>query len=323
MSESTETENANFELFESIYIPINDIENTITYPGPITICKSLVPMIKDLSGSAYSKYLEEKTSDFSCEFNGTRLRCHYMPTTSGPYLIFRKMPNRIMSLAECGFSQDAIKHLTGPRLSSGGIVVISGMPGNGKSTTCSSLISERLKAHSGLCVTIEDPAELPLQGRHGNGFCLQRNIGYEESFSAAMKDSMRAYPAQVNNIMLIGEVRDGETAALALNSAVDGRLIIISIHAGSVVQAIHRLISQAREVISEDLARSLLSSGLRAIIHQNIRKGKMEYTSLFDTINTCSQIRNKNVPLESLNGEIEAQSIRAKLGKQLDLRGAE
>jgi twitching motility protein PilT len=306
--------------FDSIFIPLSNPDLSVIYPGPLSPSISLSEDITQLTQQGCQMHKEKNSSDFLFIYNNIRLRCHYMPTVNGPYLILRKMQSELINLKECGFDDKTIEQLTSKRLSSGGIVVISGMPGNGKSTTSAALISERLKIHSGLCVTIEDPAEMPLQQMHGQGLCLQRNISAGESFSEAMRDSMRAYPAKVNNIMLIGEVRDGETASLALNSAVDGRLIIITTHAGNIAQTIHRIVSQASEVMSEDLARSLLASGLKTIIHQKIMTGKLYYSTLFDTTNACAIIRNKTVPIESINGEIEAQRIRTQKGMPLDLR---
>jgi twitching motility protein PilT len=307
-------------LFDSIIINTENAKNTIFYPGPITMSDEYSDFVGALIKISTEKFKLLKSPDFSLEFGGIRYRCNIMPTVDGCFAILRKMPKTIKLLSECGFDPDVIDILSGSRLSQGGIVIISGMPGNGKSTTCSAIISERLKKFSGLCVTIEDPIEMPLHGAHNLGVCLQRSIKPNESLTDAVRDSMRAYPAKIDNMMLIGEVRDSETAALALRSAVDGRLIIISVHAGSVVQAIQRLLSSVSEKMPETSARNLLASGLRVIIHQKIVNDRMTYTSLFDTVNAASQIRNTEIPLESLSSEIEMQRIRIKTGKKIDLR---
>ncbi len=307
-------------LFDSVIINTGDAKKTTFYPGPVAMSDEYNDFVGELIKLSTEKFELLKNPDFSLEIEGIRYRCNMMPTVDGCFAILRKMPKTIKHLSECGFDPHVVDILSGSRLSQGGIVIISGMPGNGKSTTCSAIISERLRKYSGLCVTIEDPIEMPLHGLHGLGMCLQRSINPNESFTEAVRDSMRAYPAKTDNMMLIGEVRDSETAALALRSAVDGRLIIISVHAGSVVQAIQRLLSSVSETMPEASARNLLASGLRVIINQKIINDKMTYSCLFDTVNAASQIRNAEIPLESLSSEIEMQKIRIKTGKKIDLR---
>ncbi|PJF38438.1 MAG: type II secretion system protein E, partial [Phototrophicales bacterium] len=151
------------------------------------------------------------------------------------------------------------------------------MPGNGKSTTCASLISERLRRHAGICVTVEDPPEMPLHGRHGKGLCLQREVGINSTFEACVIETLRAYPTQVNSILMIGEVREPSTASLALNASIDGRLVIVTLHASSIVHSIQRICTIASENMAERAARELLSSGLRLCIHQKITNGALSY----------------------------------------------
>lgn len=290
--------------FSDLFLPAESPESGHMYPGPQVIPPSMHQFVNVLAKKAAAS---DKV-DFAVNEGGVFFRGHKMPTVKGILYIFRRMPKEVWSLDMCGLPRNLTDYMLSDRLNKGGLIIIAGMPGNGKSTTCSAMIVGRLKEQGGLCITVEDPPEMPLQGQHGNGLCFQREVDSGEQFHIAVRDAMRGYPTKVNTMMLIGEVRDAETASLALRSSVDGRLVFITLHAGNAIQAVQRVISLTSGVMEQEEARDLLASGIRLVVHQNITNGKLIASSLIDTDSMAAIIRNKDIKIEALQNEIDQQS---------------
>ena len=303
------------------YIPGDNPRGGVYYPGRDVLTPEMQPLIINLVEQAKKKRL----SDCTVSHQGRSFRCHHMPTAQGDYYIFRRMPNEILTLKDLGLPAIITNQLLSQRLLKGGLIIVSGLPGNGKSTTLGSIIVGRLTKFGGICITVEDPVEMPLQGNHGNGLCLQRSVTGEEAFSAAIRDALRAYPAKTAAMMMIGEVRDSETAALALRSAVDGRLVMVTMHAGNIAQSIHRLCSLAARVVSLGEVRELLASSFRFALHQNLvpgidGKNTLRASVLMDTISVVGTIRQPNVSLDNLKNDIVQQQNLLKSNSPIDLR---
>lgn len=303
------------------YIPGDNPRSGVFYPGRDVLLPEMHPLIINLVEQAKKKRL----SDCTVSHQGRSFRCHHMPTAQGDYFIFRRMPNEILTLKDLGLQSMITNQLLSQRLLKGGLIIVSGLPGNGKSTTLGSIIVGRLTKFGGICITVEDPVEMPLQGNHGAGLCLQRSVTGEEAFSAAIRDALRAYPAKTAAMMMIGEVRDSETAALALRSAVDGRLVMVTMHAGNIVQSIHRLCSLAARVVSLDEVRELLASSFRFALHQNLipgmdGKNELKASVLMDTISVVGTIRQRNVSLDNLKNDIVQQQALLKSNTPIELR---
>lgn len=302
-----------------VYIPVNKPDDAFTYPGPHPV--------KSEEGQAFIKLIlseanERGGTNFSLKAGENRFRVSRIPSITGDLLIFRKMPAEAWTLTQCGIKTPLRKLIMDERLNKGGLIVVSGMPGNGKSTTCSAIITERLKAFSGVCNTIEDPVEMPLHGFHGDGFCLQRELDHNETTHSALLDTLRAYPSKVNALMMIGEVRDAATASLALQSAVDGRLVIITLHASGVVETIRRIVSLSCGPggTNHAQARELLSESLRLIIHQRIINETLRTSFLVDTQSVSSIIGNPEADFGGLKNDLTVQKGKANRGELIEPR---
>jgi twitching motility protein PilT len=302
--------------FSDLFLPEENPMLGHIFPGP----KSVPEEMRGFVTALIEKAKQSKKVDFSVDVDNVFFRCSRMPTITGNLYIFRRMPSEVWPLSKCGLPKHVVDFSLSERLCKGGLIVVSGMPGNGKSTTCASMIIERLKEFGGLCITVEDPPEMPMQGQHGNGLCFQREVNGGEDFHVAVRDAMRGYPSRVNTMMLIGEVRDAQTASLALRSAVDGRLVFITTHAGNVIQATQRIISLASGAMSTEEARELLASGIRMIIHQKIENGRLDVSSIIDTQGVVGVIRSKTTQLESLNNELIQQKNLIKVKGRIDTR---
>lgn len=293
-----------------IYIPASDSRRAFSFPDKKPIPEAMAPFVEGLLNVCQS--VPRKV--FSVTHEGAKFRVQKNDTFEGPLYCLRRMANSVRSLPECGLNPRLQEIMMADRLCRGGLVVVSGSPGNGKSTTCAAMIRQRLQKFGGICFTVEDPVELPLQGDHGPGFCMQHQVDNLESFPEAMRDALRSYPTQVENMMmLVGEVRDAETAALVLQAAVDGRLVLTTLHAASVVDATYRMLSLAAKILGSDEARNLMSASLRLMIHQRLkrREGLVEPLPqceiLFDTHQVASKIRTRGTQLTLLEDDIRFQ----------------
>lgn len=202
------------------------------------------------------------------------------------------------------------------RLNSGGLVIISGETGQGKSTTCAALIRARLERYSSFCLTLENPPELPLHGLHGErGICVQTDVR-SGGFGEALRGAVRCYPTQGNSMLFVGEVRDPETAGEALRIAINGHLVVTSIHGGDIVSSMKRMLSlaQSYQNMGEAEAKSVFSSAFRLIVHQRLKDGangekRLEAQGLFSP-SYASPVANRirQGQLEGLSTDIQQQA---------------
>lgn len=312
-----------FEHITDLYLPIdNPTQLGFSYPDNQPLTREMYAGVLALVEAAKRK----RTEDCNLSDGIVAFRSTYMPTAAGGMYIMRKMPSHIMSMADLGMPRVITNHLLSERLLKGGLIIVSGNPGNGKSTSLASIIIERLKKYAGICITVEDPIEMPLQGVHGKGVCLQRGVTGEEAFANAVRGALRAYPAKTNAMMMIGEVRDSETAALALRSSVDGRLVMISMHAGNVIHSILRLCSMASKIMSGEEVRELLSSSFRMCVHQELVSApgptgvRLKVDALLDTQSVIGTIRSRNLMLDTLKNDVLQQRNWLRLNMPIELR---
>ncbi|RPJ46471.1 MAG: type IV pilus twitching motility protein PilT [Candidatus Latescibacterota bacterium] len=204
---------------------------------------------------------EEGDVDFAYEVPGVvRLRCNVYRQHRGIAGAFRLLPNRILSVEELGLPPhikdfcDQVK----------GLVVVTGPPGSGKSTTLAALIDYINTTRRKHILTIEDPIEYI----HPNKKSLvnQREVGQNaKTFPRALRAALREDP----NIILVGEMRDLETIGLALTAAETGQLVFGTLHTTSAPQTVDRIID-AFPADQQEQVRVMLSEGLRGVIAQKL-----------------------------------------------------
>lgn len=218
-------------------------------------------IIKQLeaNGSTEPKPDEE----WGIEFNGKRFRGHFQPTITGMELNLRYIPEGVPLTSELLMPNAWKELLLNPDLLKGGLIMIVAETGQGKTTVSASVLRERLETFGRMAWALEDPNELMLHGWWKKGFCFQCPITKDYTFSQALVGAMRSYPATTGNMLYIGEVRDSSTASELLMAAVNGHLVMVTIHAGTIQEAMKRLISKASQTMSVDDARGLLASSFR------------------------------------------------------------
>ncbi len=209
------------------------------------------------------KNLRER-DDFVVRHNNVGYRVSVIQSLTDTVFVLRRFPDGIVPLERIGMHPKLVEQLLGKKLT--GLVVVAGAFGNGKTTTASSIVAARLRQNGGVAVTIEDPPEMPLEGAHGEGVCYQ-TWAEKGGFAEACRRATRWAPTMI----LLGEVRDSETAVEALRASVNGRLVICTTHADDVPGAIERLqaLASGGGMSAED-ASQLLAAGLSAVLHQRI-----------------------------------------------------
>lgn len=182
-----------------------------------------------------------------------RLRCNAARQQGTISFAIRVLPGTIPSIDDLGLPQICKDLALKPR----GMVVITGPTGSGKSTTLASMVQYLNTVEMRRVVTIEDPIEYQYPG--GNCTVVQRQLGDDTlSFSQALKHVLRQDP----DVILVGEMRDVETAAAAMNIAETGHLVFTTGHANSAPQAVERIIDlfppHERHMAQTSLASLLL-----------------------------------------------------------------
>jgi Tfp pilus assembly pilus retraction ATPase PilT len=147
-----------------------------------------------------------------------------------------------------------------------GLIIVGGSTGDGKTTTCVSLLIHYLKQHGGLLFTLEDPPEWAIHGTVAeNAFCLQHKIEDNEDWNQAAKSAMRSRP----DYILFGEIRTPEAAENLIKTLTSGHLVVATIHAGQVSDTIAALMQLAEHKLGK-VARENLADRLLAAIHQTL-----------------------------------------------------
>ncbi|HEX2879602.1 MAG TPA: type IV pilus twitching motility protein PilT, partial [Polyangiaceae bacterium] len=209
------------------------------------------------------QFEEKNDTDFAYEIVGlSRFRCNVFRDRMGPGAVFRTIPTKIISAEELGLPQ-AIQDLG--KLHKG-LVLVTGPTGSGKSTTLAALIDLVNRTRSGHLITIEDPIEFV----HPNKKCLvnQREVGvHTDSFKHALRAALREDP----DIILVGEMRDLETIAIAIETAETGHLVFGTLHTTTAYSTVDRIIDQFPTDRQEQI-RVMLSESLKGVVSQTLCK---------------------------------------------------
>jgi twitching motility protein PilT len=221
-------------------------------------------MVYDILSDFQRKVFEEMLElDFSFALGDlARFRVNVFKQHRGESAVFRTIPSKIPSFEDL-FLPKVFKDLAGIEK---GLILVTGPTGSGKSTTLAAIIdfiNENKKEH---VLTIEDPIEF----LHKSKKCLvnQRELGpHTKSFAAALRSALREDP----DTILVGEMRDLETIALALTAAETGHLVFATLHTSSAPDTIDRVID-VFPAGQQNQVRSMLSASLQAVISQSLFK---------------------------------------------------
>ena len=262
-------------------------------------------------------------SSYSVVYEGFFFRVERTVSMYGVMFCMRKMPKKVPDLVSLGYPPALIKYLSTLGNASG-LILLGGATGSGKTTTISSLLREYLIRSGGFAYTIEDPFEMPLDGEYhaangSIGLCKQTQP-VNDDWGASLRSALRSRPRYI----LVGEIRTPEAASECLRASTSGHLVLSTIHANNVADAIDALVKHASGgEMSEELAFDLLSRGLLGVIHQQLvgigqKRPVVQY--LFANPNTTQGDQTRNIIKTgkiNLATTIEMQMTRMAQGRPL------
>ncbi|MBU2590652.1 MAG: type IV pilus twitching motility protein PilT [Nitrospinae bacterium] len=218
--------------------------------------------------------------DFAHEIpDVSRYRANFFRQKSGIAAVFRRIPNQIPTFEELSLPPLTKKMAMINR----GLVLVTGPTGSGKSTTLAAMIDYANRNRKGHIITVEDPIEF-VHKSHG---CVvnHREVGtHTSSFRAALRGALREDP----DIILVGELRDLETIALAIEAADTGHLVFGTLHTPSASSTVDRIID-VFPANQQGQIRATLSEALKAVIAQNMFRradGKGQVVAFEVLVNT-------------------------------------
>ena len=221
----------------------------------LLMCEEIAP------ASKRREFRTANDTDFAYEIEGlARFRVNMFRDRRGVGVVFRQIPEHLLSMAELGVPE-CVRELC--QLSKG-LVLVTGPTGSGKSTTLAAILDHINQTRSDHVITIEDPIEFV----HDNKRCLinQREVySHTGSFKRALRAALREDP----DIVLVGEMRDLETMAIAIETAETGHLVFGTLHTATAASTVDRIIDQYPTDRQEQI-RMMLSDSLKGVIAQTL-----------------------------------------------------
>ena len=231
---------------------------------PVVTPEDAEKMVKGMaSEGAYKLFLSEQDADFSYSVEGLgRFRVNAHRQRGVPGIALRAIKTKVPPLAQLSLPE-VISRLTYlPR----GLVLVTGDTGSGKSTTLAAMIQAMNERYQKHIITLEDPIEYALQSNR----CLieQRELGQDmPSFASALKHALRQDP----DIILVGEMRDLDTTALAMTAAETGHLVLSTLHTNNASSTVERIIDMY-PANQQNQIRAMLANTLQAVVSQTLFK---------------------------------------------------
>jgi twitching motility protein PilT len=221
-------------------------------------------MLSEMCGRQRWEIFEERGDlDFAYEMDEqSRFRCNFLKQANGYGAVFRLIPTRIASLDQLGIPP-VIKEFGHLR---GGLVLVTGPTGSGKSTTLAALVDYINENFSRHIVTIEEPIEFVHQNKRS--IITQREVPVD---SASFPDALKAALREDADIVLVGEMRDLETISLALTAAETGLLVFGTLHTNNARKTIDRMVD-AFPANKQAQVRTMLANSLRGVLAQLLLK---------------------------------------------------
>lgn len=218
------------------------------------------------SSDQWNQFQRDKNLDFAVERDisgaSRRFRANFFACLAGTGACFRVIPATIPSFAWSGFPSELAERLAHFR---NGLILISGVTGAGKSTTLAMIIQLLHEEGGKRIITVEDPVEYVFASRP-NSVVTQREVQRDvNSFADGLKYGLRQDP----DVILVGEIRDRETAQMALSAAETGHLVFSTLHTRDAKGAISRYVDLFPQS-SQNEIRGQLSLSLRAVISQHL-----------------------------------------------------
>jgi twitching motility protein PilT len=208
-----------------------------------------------------AEYEARHDTDFAYEISGlARFRANVFRDRQGVGAVFRVIPSNILTAEQLGLSPQILDLCKLTK----GLVLVTGPTGSGKSTTLCAMIDYINRTRTDHIITIEDPIEFV----HQNQQCLinQREV---HTHTRSFKDALRAALREDPDVLLVGELRDLETIAIAIETAETGHLVFGTLHTTTAASTVDRVIDQFPSDRQAQI-RVMLSESLRGVIAQTL-----------------------------------------------------
>ena len=256
------------EKASDIHIEPSDQELTIRYridgilrkvmTLPKSIHAGIIARIKILSNLKLDEHRLPQDGRFKIKTDGSQVsfRVSIIPAFDGEKAVLRLLPDQAqqMTLEQLGFQPQVLDIVKRNISKPNGMILVTGPTGSGKTTTLYTILQILNKPEVNIS-TVEDPIEYKMPGI--NQCQVQPKIGF--TFASALRSFLRQDP----NIILVGEIRDNETADIAINAAMTGHLVLSTLHTNDAVTAIPRLIDM-------NIPTFLISSTINVIVAQRL-----------------------------------------------------
>lgn len=261
---------------------------------PKELENQIISRVKIISNLPIDEHNSALDGKFNFEVAGVEMvdvRVSILPTTEGERIVMRLLASnmRQFSLLDLGLSASDIAKVKEAYIKPYGMILATGPTGSGKTTTMYSFMKILNKRDINI-MTIEDPVEYQIKGINQ----IQVNTKTDLTFAAGLKSIVRQDP----NIILVGEIRDEETAGIAINAALTGHLVLSTLHTNDAATTVPRLLDMGIEPF-------LLASSVNMIVAQRlVRK-------------ICENCRvSESITLKELGSEIPKEIFRKILDKE-------
>lgn len=250
---------------------------------PNTLKKNLITRIKIISGMNITEVRLPQDGSIQTNLKDTTLdlRLSSMPCSNGEKIVIRILDYSMSmkGLEHLGFSDSNYRKILEIISKPNGIILVTGATGSGKSTTVYSII-QKLNKETTNIITVEDPVEMDLEGV--NQVQVNSDIGLD--FANVLRSILRQDP----NIIMVGEIRDNETARIAVRASITGHLVLSTLHTNNSLNTIERLLDM-------DVERYLLASALEGIVSQKLARRLCEKCRRLRPTNQYEKNLFKNV----------------------------
>lgn len=278
--------------------------------APIPVPEPLYPLLRLLLVKLKEHQAGSKAPSFTVDIGHFRFRVEKIREHR---FALRLVQKQIRNLESLNLGSSTNELLLDADFRSGGLILIAGAPGSGKTTTAVATTVARLEKFGGYCLTVERPVEIQFEGFHGEGYVEQIDASSSD-FRTEVAAAMRKFPTEIKSMFFFGEVLEESGAAELTRLIGRGHLVITTIHARDIISSIEMLVSFAEQG-GESYARQLIGTNLLAVVHQQLanRRPVINAVRINETMKNI--ICNSDTNLFMLSNELDLVK-RQKYGRR-------